>query len=302
MEPRTTPRLWIFADSFGVCDPKQDSARVWTRQLAHRLSQKISQPIELFNYSLIGCSQDWTTSSYMSFVDQMQSQDYVIIVLTSSARYWYFEDQPTLTNWNIIDLDQQVGRERARAAEMYLKHIQRPSLDHFQTVCRLGLVAYETQRRGLRAPLMIRAFDDHVNPCDTWPDLTWAQGSLAEIQWTEYTNASDLLADYEKSGQGYFKGYDCRYNHMCLSNHDILSERLAEQLVSGTPADLSTGYVSGIIEEKWFNDEKLISEELNPRAVKYYFENIHHSTGPILPWKRRTGIEKIMDQFSRKDS
>ncbi len=240
-------------------------------------------------------------SSYMSFVEQMQAQDFVVIVLTSSARYWYFEDQPTLTNWNIIDLDQHVGRDRARAAELYLKHIQRPSLDHLQTVSRLGLIAYETQRRGLRKPLMIRAFDDSVNPCDSWPDLSWARGSLAEIQWAEYQNANELLVDYEKSGQGYFKGYDCRYNHMCLSNHDILSDRLANQLINGDPANLSSGYVGNLIGTKWYNNEELIAKELNPRAVQYYFDNIH-STGPVLPWKRRTGVEQIMNKFSRKDS
>ena len=301
MQPRTTPRLWIFADSFGVCDPKRDSERVWTRQLAKKLSQHIGQPIELFNYSLIGCSQDWTVSSYMSFVEQMQSQDYVVIVLTSASRYWYFEDQPTLTNWNIIDLDQQVGRDRARAAETYLKYIQRPSLDYLQTVSRLGLIAYQTHIRNLRKPLMVRAFDDHVDLALKWPDLNWTQGCLAEIQWVEYQDANELLADYERSGQGYFKGYDCRYNHMCLSNHDILSDRLAAQLIDGTVADLSQGYVGELIGAKWHNDSELIANELNPRAVEYYFEHIHNS-GPILPWKRRTGIEKIMDQFSRKDS
>lgn len=295
MDSRTTTRLWVFADSFGICDPAKDSARIWTRQTAHRLSKSIGHPIELFNYSLIGCSQDWTLNSYMSFVDQIMPQDYVIIVLTSAARYWYFEDQPTLTNWNIIDLDRQVGKDRARAAELYLKHIQRPALDHLQTVSRLALIAYQTRIKNLRAPLMIRAFDDSVHPCTQWPDLDWAQGSLVEIQWGEYRDKDWVFEQYEANGSGYFKGYDCRYNHMCLSNHDILSSRLVDYFVNKVPVDLSQGYSTDLIHTKWFDDIDFIKAELNPVAVKFYFENIHNQ-GTILPWKRRVGIDLFTDK------
>lgn len=301
MTQRTVKRLWVFADSFGVCDPNKDSRRVWTRQLARRLSESIQEPVELFNYSLIGCSQDWTVNSYMSFVDQMLPDDYVVIVMTSSARYWYFEDLPTLTNWNIIDLDEHVGRERARAVELYLKHIQRPRLDHLQSVSRLALVAYETQNRGLRSPLIVRAFDDSFVPCDTWAHLNWAKGFLSEIQFAEYQDQEQVLATYEAQGSGYFKGYDCRYNHMCLSNHDILSERLAKQLIDGTVADLSTGYVSEIIGTNWWKDEDFMVRELNPTALKFYFENIH-ARDHVLPWKRRVGVEVLMSKFNHTDN
>lgn len=297
MNTRTTTRLWVFADSFGVCDPNKDSQRVWSRQTAHRLSKAINQPIELFNYSLIGCAQDWTLNSYMSFVNQILPQDYVIIVLTSGRRYWFFEDQPTLTNWNIIDLDRQVGKERAKTVELYLKHVQRPELDQLQTVSRLALIAYQTKLMGLRNPLVIRAFEDEVFPCTEWPDLDWAQGTLVEIQWGEYQDPEWILAQYENNGSGYFKGYDCRYNHMCLDNHDLVSERIVDHFVKDTPVDLINGFHTKLIHTKWFDDREFMKNQLNPRAVEFYFENIHNQ-GVVLPWKRRVGI----DIFTGKDN
>jgi len=300
MTQRTVKRLWVFADSFGVCDPKKDNPRVWSRQLAKRISLMLNEPIELFNYSLIGCSQDWTVNSFMSFQDQILPDDFVVIVMTSASRYWYFDDMPTLTNWNIIDLDQHVGKERARSVELYLKHIQRPALDHLQSVCRLSLIAYYAQIKGLRNPLIVKAFDDKFNPCDTWSNLDWAKGFLSAIQFAEYADQEVVVDLYNQTGSGYFKGYDCRYNHMCLSNHDILSELLAEQLVNKKVADISTGFKTQLIDKNWYKNEDFMLDELNPTALKYYFENIH-SKGEILPWKRRVGVE-FLGKFNRTDN
>jgi hypothetical protein len=289
-------KLWIFGDSWSSLDPTYDPERVWTRQLAHRLSDGINQPIQLRNASLRGSAQDWMISEYLKVVEEIAPQDYVIIILTSPDRYWYFEDIPSLSNWNILDFDQQVTAERARAVELYIKHIQRPNLDCISVIGRLSSIAYETQSRGLRRPLIIKGFIQELGPADYFKELNQAEGVLTEIQYNEYQN-KDLVQKLAEQGQpGYFKGADCRFNHLCLKNHDILVDKLVNGLLTDSSPDLTQGFYTDLIGPEWYKDQEFCDQELSARAVTYFKEHIQ-GLEKIKGWQHRTGITKIMNRY-----
>jgi len=290
----STVRLWIFGDSWSALRASQDPERIWTRQLARRLSDHLQTPVQLRNSSLVGCAQDWITEQFLLNTAEMQAQDYVIIVLTSPQRYWFFKDKPDLTNWNIIDFDQWVTADQARAAEYYIKHIQRDEIDHLHMINRLGNIAYEAAARGLRRPLIIRGFAQDLGVAEHYPDLNIAQGFLTKIQAEEYADQQELERLYTSGGTNWFNGFDCRYNHLCLSNHDILVDKLLPALVKNKQPDLTQGFKTDLIAKNWYENLSFCDQELNPDYIKNFHEDIKNRDHSGRVWKIKTGINRIL--------
>lgn len=289
----TVQKLWIFGDSFSAQDPNYDPSTVWTRDLAHRLADHLNIPVQLRNNSLVGSAQDWMFTEYVKAVPQISADDYVVILLTSASRYWYFENQPSLSNWNILDFDAQVTKEQARAAELYIKHIQRPHLDSLSLLGRLSFIAYETKTRALRRPLIIKAFDQDIGPADYFSELNIAQGTLTQVQFGEYKNQDLVEKMFAQGNPGYFKGADCRFNHLCLRNHSILSEKIMHSLLTDQVCDLTDGFHREIIDQYWYKDQEFCDQELSARAVEFFNKKVL-PLEKIQSWQQRTGIDRIM--------
>ncbi len=289
-------KLWIFGDSWSALYPDYDPIGVWTRQLAHRLSNHLGHGVQLRNASLVGSAQDWMISEYLNVLEEIAPQDYVVIILTSPARYWYFEDIPSLSNWNILDFDSVVNKERARAVELYIKHIQRPQLDNIALLGRLSVIAHETLTRNLRRPLLVKGFIQDLGPAVNFKQLNIAQGVLSEIQYAEYQN-KDLVERLAEQGQpGYFKGADCRFNHLCLRNHDVLADKFLQGLITDTSPDLTQGFHRDLISVDWYKDSEFCEQELSHRAVNMFMEKVL-PLSKIASWQQRTGIDKIMGRY-----
>lgn len=294
MTDKKPTKLWIFGDSWSSHFSPEDSDRIWTRQLAQRLSHAKAEPVQLRNHSLIGCAPDWITEQFLKSTIEMQPEDYCIIILTSPYRYWYFEDIPSLSNWNIIDFDTVVTKEQAQAVELYIKHIQRDKLDTLHNVNRLGNIAYECAARGLRRPMIIKGFDQDLNVAESYPDLNIAQGYLTRIQYGEYCDKDSMAALEDKiASPNWFRGFDCRYNHLCLSNHDILADKLLRGLLTNQSPDLTQGFIEDLIADRWWENQSLCQNELSHRQIEIFLKD-------ILPrprtqsWKTKTGIDKIL--------
>lgn len=294
------PKLWIFGDSWSSLSTTDPSC-VWTRQLAHKLALAIGQPITLHNTSLIGSAQDWALMEYVKVLDQIRPEDYMVFLLTSPTRYWYFEDLPSVSNWNILDFDSVVGKDRARAVEAYIKYIQRPEIDELNVQGRLSTIAYETRSRRLRNPLILKGFEQELGLAASYSELNISLGDLAEVQNKEYQNLELVEKLVNQGIAGYFRGSDCRYNHLCLRNHDILADKLVDALVTNTSPDLSTGFYEAIVEPDWHRDEEFCQRELKPEVVEYFKENLLGKL-PRPSWQARTGINKIMNAFPKTQS
>lgn len=289
-EPR---RLWIFGDSWSALWPDRDPIRVWTRQLSHGLANELGEVIQLRNNSLVGSAQDWALNEFLKVVHLITPNDIVIFVLTSPARFWYFENEPTISNWNIMDLDDHLSPEQVKAIELFITHIQRPQTDGLAMKSRLGLIAYEIARRGLNRALIIPGFDMDLVGCEQYEHLLFAQGNLSFIQWGEYRDKKKLDEMLDQGQSGYFQGGDCRYNHMCLRNHDVLVKKILDTLIRGKELDLTSGFHTDLIGPDWLSDSELVDNELNPEAVEFFKKEIQTSKW-TLPWKKRSGVEKIM--------
>jgi hypothetical protein len=244
-------KLTIIGDSYTE-PPKDHNPRVWYQQVADQLG------LELVNLSMPGVSQDWCwlQLQHLFHNKMITAGDQLIVVLTHPSRFWYLERLPDLSNSWITDLDKWCSSEEARAIELFIKHIQRPSLDILQVINRLGWLAYQSQKLGIR-PLIIKAFNQEVAAAADYPELSWARGSLmTDVQyWELHDPHSEKLSDY-------FYGMDCRYNHLCLTNHDLLAAGITEFFKQGSTVDLTEGFCRGLLADNGLYDDEFCQREL----------------------------------------
>jgi hypothetical protein len=275
-------KLWIIGDSF-VEAPADASARVWPQQVADRLG------VELVNLGLMGTAQDWAWALLQDLLpEKFQPEDYLIVALTHPSRFWYFDDQPKITHPNLIDLDRWLTRDQTRAVESYVRYLQRPTLDILQTTNRMSYIAYMVRSRGLRRPLMIKCFDQSLGQAGEWPEFNWAQGTLMDdVQILEF-DPPDLDEDITS----FWHGVDGRYNHVCLSNHDLMADKVYHALANDCALDLKEGFLRGLINKDSLEDQEFVSRELNVEVVDYNLEQKKlNGKRTILPWKKRVGLK-----------
>ena len=284
-------RLFIIGDSFTVAAPPGDQAETWMRIAAQQISEHDQQPVCIVNASIMGASQDWCWMQLHAWIESgsIRPDDYLIVALTHPGRYWYIDRLPELSNSNIIDLDRWCSSEESRAIELFIKHIQRPRLDAISLINRLGWLGYQVLKRGLRRPLMIKCFSQDLYQFETIEELNISQGDLYKgIQYWEFENP-----DKEEFSE-YFSGIDCRYNHLCLSNHRILGPRVAQSLITGETLDLTTGYEKDILKAGLLNDPEFCRRELNLEQLAHREQQLAKDYyKPMLPWKRRKKLEGI---------
>jgi len=260
-------KIWIFGDSFSRASA---NPKTWCNLLRDRLG------CEMINISLRGSSPDWILRQYLAAAAQIQALDYVILLFTNPNRFWFYEDQPDLTNPSIVDFSQHRDPQSAAAAQGYFRYLQRPELDLQWTYYRAIAVSHETQRLGLRRPLLIRCFDQDVSAAESFDTVTWAQGALTDIQFGEYQDPKRVLESISETGRDpVFRGLDCRYNHLCLVNHGVLADKLYQSLITDSAPNLTEGFHRGILSQDWINDREFQSQQLDPEQIELYHRQNH---------------------------
>lgn len=280
--------LWLFGDSFGVVE-QNDPERVWTKQTIIKLSKMYNCEMQCIGSNLTGASQDWIMDQYLGNVDQITPDDYVIMILTSRDRFWFFEDRPDITGIQINDIDNNLDKDKMKAIEHYYRYIYRHQLGGLHQICRLLSIAQVTRLNCLRKPLLLPAFEPIENNIKhICPDLEIAEGFLCDIQAKELIDTQKDI--YKKDLNSYFKNWDCRYNHLCLSNHDVLSDKIVEYFTNGTPVDLRSGFFTDIVSKDWRRDQQFVAEQLDLKKVEIFDQNINHTS--IIPWHVRKNLKR----------
>jgi len=281
-------KLFVLGDSFSAQRPGTADAPTWHKLTADLLSEHHGEPVHLINSSLIGSAQDfcWGILQEWFFNGAIGPDDYIVIALTHPSRYWFLDRLPELTNANIIDLDRHISQEEATAIELFIKHIQRPSLDTMLLVNRMAYLALMVNEHKLHRPLMLKCFSQVVGAAEEFEELNWCQGNLFEnIQRDEFANNTLEINDV------FWRGLDGRFNHMCLSNHKILAEKLADSLINNTVLDIRSGFIKNIIPEDWETNVEFQKTELDYEITLRNLENRASYKSSLLPWKNRRGIK-----------
>lgn len=279
-------RLFVIGDSFSASPPKGDTTLVWPRLVCEKLQKLTNKEIVLINNSLVGSSQDWIWTHLQIWLNyEMTADDYLVICLTHPSRVWFLERMPEMSNANIIDLDKHVTKEEAKAIELFIRYIQRPMIDLMNVNNRLAYVAYQTNRRKLKKPIVIKCFDQDLDQAQEFEELIIANGSLmSDVQYHEFINPE------QETDNKFWHGIDARYNHLCLRNHGILADKVLHSLITQEPIDLKQGFHQNFLMESLLEDNNFCVNELNLATLELNRNNKDRFK-PIIPWARRVGVK-----------
>lgn len=279
-----SPRLFVIGDSFSSPPRSGDVTSMWTSILAKKLSNYLGNPTPVVNGSLHGASQVWCWGVLQSWLENcITPDDYLVIILTDPGRFWFVEDRPDLSNSHIIDFDQYISSNVSNAIASYIQYIQRPSIDTIHLIDRLGLLAYYVLNHRLRRPILIKAFEQEVVHANNFKELNWANGTLLNVQQSEFKNRADHRT--------FWHGLDARYNHLCLCNHEILANKIFTGVIDDTSIDLTTGFIQDILDNRVLEDIEFCKKELDMHEIEVTLKEKYLNT-PISSWRDRMFTRK----------
>ena len=199
----------VFGDSFAYRN--DGNPNTWMALTADKFNLDLKIP------AIPGCGQDYIFGQLYHFRHIITPKDKVVIVLTEPSRRWLFKDKPEYSNIYIANYKSILSSNECKKLESYVQYVQDDSLDNLAMINRLGWLDSLAARRWWHKPLVIKAFPMVIDE-DEYPHLSFAQGDLTTVSRNEFTgNYLEIL-----------KGYDFRYNHLCLTNHKILTSKLVD--------------------------------------------------------------------------
>jgi hypothetical protein len=269
-------KLFILGDSFSF--PHKTEQKLWPVIAADQLSKKIGSKVEVVNHSFIGASQDYVWKTLSDILPQITPDDFLLIVLTSCDRFWYFEKKPEYSNMmSYANIAQATDDETLQKSLFdFITRIWRPSLALQLQDHRLGYLSYHVLKNKLRTPLIVKGFEYESDIELQFPDLNFSQNSLARIQFAEFEKSTGLFSGADMlMDDKYWHHVDCRYNHMCLSNHAVLGKVVSEGLYNNSSITLgSDEFHKNIITEKNCKDKDFAAKEF---CVKYFNDMLSNS-------------------------
>ena len=294
--------LYIVGDSFTQPPRKEDTYAPWFTRLGEEMNMRV------VNCSGIGTSQDFAVQQLMGLMHRFTADDKILWLLTHAARFWFFDNRPRLTNANIMNIDDEMNSEEESAVKHFMMQIQRPPLDLLWQDQRLGWLSAHVKRIGMQAPQIVLGFPRVVPKDRKMFDLFFTHEQLDNIRISQGDLLNDVEApemkDYQKR-QGYesgvWKGYDCRYNHLIKSNHDIMLQRMITAFEQDKPVDLLTpGWIRAVIDEHSIKDPQFIQQELDPHSVQERLKKVDQLT-KTTPWVHKAGIAGWFQDKSSKN-
>ena len=263
--------LYIIGDSFSAIEYKLGNTEItlpypdydygasvhWPKQLADKLNCNI------VNLSACGASQDYEWHRLYQSQNLITPEDYLIVVLTEPFRWWYLEDQPQSSRPDLLIQDTHL-KHIAGMAEQFDRYINRETLAALNLENRLGALSYMAHTRGWRKPLIVYAMEPTVSGYRHFDNLDFANGTLAKIS----INEVGIGVAHEYYNSKIIKGIDPRYNHLTMSNHKILVDKLYNYFINNTAVDLTTEFLDTILSEQSLSDPDF-QHELSAGAMHW---------------------------------
>ena len=251
-----TPSLYLFGDSFSVVGPTKNRTPnpiipdwQWNVSLANRLGMDL-QPIAEF-----GTSNDWILLMVTQRLHQFKSGDVVIVQTTDAQRYWFFEDDPSISN---PSSSKYISTEKQTAVKLYWKHLHtndKDQLRHEANYAYLNTLKWICSNIGVKLIIL---------PGFSLPSLfpiagPAINGTLQTVSSGEFVN--------KRAGEEWYdrpKTPDQRLNHLSQHNHKIISERLFAHINQDKDLDFTTGYL-----QNYLSVDTQQAEQLNPEPIQY---------------------------------
>ena len=266
-------KLYVIGDSYGAREigytnidtagPTPDyqfgEDVYWPKQLADQLGVD-----KLVNGSSIGTSQDFAWSFLHRWLDEITPDDYLIVILTEASRFWFLQQWPQSSRYDIAQQFTHLhGRAEVEAINLFTRHIQRPVIDLMKVENRLAWLAYQTYKNNWRKPIVVYAMEQGLDFVRPYPDLKFSKGNLSQVSIEEAGPIS------QKEYNAILNLMDPRYNHLCMSNHKILVDKLYQCIVNDRELDLTSGFIQNILTHQSVADPEFQQRELSTGAIRW---------------------------------
>lgn len=230
-------KLWIFGDSYGVHveqDPKAVNKWFWAYQLAQKLKCEYYD-----NRSQMGVANDYIQHMIMEAETEITPEDYVVVITTSTARKWFIQDKPWVSNFYINNLEEHTSPEFVSAVKQYMLHLYNPDTEIIKFHQLLGWIHYITDKNKWNL-IVIPGFEEAGYPISHNYQV---KGSLFDVCKNEFKSADDAGWYYNI----HCKGRDKRSGHLLKVNHNVLVEKIFNAFTKNEPIDLNVGFAEGLI-------------------------------------------------------
>lgn len=243
-------KIYFFGDSFTV---DYETDWTWTRQLAEKLHVD-----GLVNHSMVGTSNDWILMKLRECIPTLTANDVVVVVTTSLYRHWFIKDFPELSNymignWSQMATKEHIDQDVIDSVQGYAVNLQRNDIDQFR---------FETQVAWLKGVqttvgcslLLIPGFEMPID----FKGLVRVHGDMTN------TLSNNEFVTLEQRDLWYQRGIDTRYNHMIRDNHDLLSDKCVNSILTGNDLDLTDGFKI----HQLHSDDKATHKQIGPKLVE----------------------------------
>ena len=224
--------LWVFGDSYSMTWDHVPST--WISQLKNHLN------VGIVNFSTGGSSLGYTYEKFNEHRSDINDDDIVIIVATDLDRQNFFPTNHGLSSPSNLT---SVNSPSMVAYQQYFDHLNNQSNNEINFINFLYNVKSVKDSKNIKI-LVISGF---YNTCllidkikNNFPGLLFSLGYLTNISISEIDEPIFLSI---------LKTVDPRYNHLCLSNHSILTEKIINSLESNTDVDLTSGFAKCLINQ-----------------------------------------------------
>lgn len=254
--------IWLFGDSYaGDVVQDLDIPLYYNVLKKHYLA-------ELHNHGRPGSSLQYMYDKFNYIRCNFEKNDIVIICLTEVFRQYFFENRPQISmaqEWALSLCDEP---ER-NAIHSFFKILHNGNNDFVNLLNFMYNLEDISTRLDLRTIVLTMCNSSHLYGDEkslifsdiTYSSVTMATGFLNSISRSETSDSkiSDLL--YRRTMYP-----DPRPNHLCISNHKILAQKIIDNIDDGCPIDLTTGFLTDLLTVDSLNDENFRNTELRPNT------------------------------------
>lgn len=203
--------LWIFGDSYAQANnvPEQ-----WMYKTANELNTEVK------SLATNGTALEFTYQRFNIARKRINKNDVVVIVLTDFDRRWFFKQYPEFAEKDVSPTDNKKENKAIRLYRDYLDHkeIHRTYLLDF--LYNLHSLTEELSLHTIVLPVFADVEEFLTDKKDFFPLFNFAEGKLIDIA----------------------KNTDVNLNYMTQNVHEILTQKLLDNIKNNTAINLKKGF------------------------------------------------------------
>ena len=267
----TGPCLWVFGDSYATeanahYNYTNRADWVWTTRLAKLLGFPRSCVVAQY-----GVSNEWIMTQVKGYKHHITPEDVVVIVSSGMGRRWFFKHSPELCNfaslWNTALQRKEFwkqerwdgkGKQVQKAIDYYLTYLadENDILDSAYMEMFLAWCYQARQWGQWKNMILLAGFE--AMPLHSG---NATKASLFDIDGAEIDKEN---IEHKQEFLHHYKYKDPRIMHLSRPNHEVMAQKLYENIANNKPLDFTTGFETDLyLDESTWKTPLLSEEEFN---------------------------------------